>query len=62
MCSQYTPVVCQLLDELLPVSAGTQVDFVHPSDVLNYLFSFNSLGERYGLGDICSNFRYVLGF
>lgn len=58
LCS---PVVCQLLTELLPVPAGTQTHFVHPSDVLDHLLPLHSLGEGHCLGDICSYFRDILG-
>lgn len=56
------PIMRQLLDKLLPVPAGTQIHFIHSSDVLDHLFSLSSLRERHCLGDICSYFRYILWF
>lgn len=51
----------ELLHQLLPVAAGTQVSFVESPDVLHDFLSLHALAQRHILGDVGGNLRYVFG-
>lgn len=51
----------ELLHQLLPVAAGTQVSFVESPDVLHDFLPFHALPQRHILGDVRGNLRYVFG-
>lgn len=57
---QLLPVVCELLHQLLPVAAGTQVGLVEAPDVLDDFLSLHALPEGHSLSDIGCNLRYIL--
>lgn len=57
---QLLPVVCELLHQLLPVAAGTQVGLVEAPDVLDDFLSLHALPEGHSLSDIGCNLGYIL--
>lgn len=50
----------ELLHQLLPMAAGTQVSLVKAPDVLNHLLPFDTLSKRHVLSDVCCNLGDVL--
>lgn len=51
----------ELLHQLLPVAAGTQVSLVKSPDVLHDFLSLHALSQRHTLGDVSGNLRYIFG-
>lgn len=49
------PVMSQLLHQLLPVAASTEVYLVESSDVLDDFFPLHALLQRHILSDISSD-------
>lgn len=58
--TRHPPVVCELLHQLLPVAAGTEVGLVEAPDVLDDFLSLHALPEGHGLSDISCNLGYIL--
>lgn len=57
---QLLPIVCELLHQLLPVAAGTQVGLVEAPDVLDDFLSLHALPEGHSLSDIGCNLGNIL--
>ena len=55
------PVMRELLHQLLPVAAGTEVSLIESPDVLDDFLSLHALPQRHVLSDISGNLGYVLG-
>lgn len=53
--------MCELLHQLLPVSAGAQVGLVEAPDVLDDFLPLHALPQRHVLSDVSGNLGNVLG-